>query len=249
MDSRRFEVLQRDREWFHGLRLLQGAWSVVRVDGRGFTRFTEGVFDKPFDEELSRCMIAAADALIVELGGRYAFTASDEISVLLAPSWDLFDRSLEKLVSVSAGIASATFTHSCGKPAHFDGRAWLGTSTDDVVDYFSWRQADATRCALNGWCYWTLRSEGAAPAEATGALNGASVAAKNQMLFERGVNFDEVPAWQRRGVGIWWETFAKSTVSPLTGADVPAERRRLRHEAQLPMKDDYRALVRGLVEP
>jgi hypothetical protein len=41
MNSDQFESLQRSREWFHGLRLLQGAWPVVRVDGRSFTRFTE----------------------------------------------------------------------------------------------------------------------------------------------------------------------------------------------------------------
>lgn len=47
MDNDQFEALQRRREWFHGLRLLSGAWAVIRVDGRSFTSFTEDRFDKP----------------------------------------------------------------------------------------------------------------------------------------------------------------------------------------------------------
>jgi hypothetical protein len=37
-------------------------------------------------------------------------------------------RELEKLVSVSAGVASATFTKESGRSAHFDSRLWLGIS-------------------------------------------------------------------------------------------------------------------------
>lgn len=40
MEANRFEAKMRELEYFHGLRLLQEAWAVVRVDGRGFSRFT-----------------------------------------------------------------------------------------------------------------------------------------------------------------------------------------------------------------
>lgn len=49
MDSDSFELQMRALEYFHTLRLLPGAWVVIRVDGRGFSRFTESRFDKPFD--------------------------------------------------------------------------------------------------------------------------------------------------------------------------------------------------------
>jgi tRNA(His) 5'-end guanylyltransferase len=42
--------------------------------------------------------------------GDYAFMESDEISVLLPRDWDLFDQSLEKAISISAGIASSQFS-------------------------------------------------------------------------------------------------------------------------------------------
>ena len=230
-------------------RVAAASWvvGVVRVDGRSFTTFTEDRFDKPFDERFSSFMVTAAEALINELDGVYAFTESDEVSVLLSPAWDLFDRSVEKLVSISAGVASAAFTHACGLPAHFDSRIWLATTADDVVDYFSWRQADASRCALNGWCYWTLRSEGQSAAKATSALHRASVADKNELLFDRNINFNDLPGWQRRGIGLWWESYQKEGFNPLTKETVPVARRRL--ERDLPMKDEYRQLIRGFTLP
>ncbi|MGH2628388.1 MAG: tRNA(His) guanylyltransferase Thg1 family protein [Anaerolineales bacterium] len=213
---------------------------------RSFTRFTASLFDKPFDERFSQHMVAATEALMSGLGARYAFTESDEISVLLPPQWDLFDRSVEKIVSIAVGIASSVFTFACGPPAHFDGRVWLGTAASDVVDYFSWRQADAARCALNGWCYWSLRKDGMSARHATALLNRTSVGEKNELLFQRGINFNEVPLWQRRGIGLWWESYSKNGLNPLTQQPVRVERRRVHVERELPMKEDYRSLVEGL---
>jgi tRNA(His) guanylyltransferase len=225
-----------------------GAWAVVRLDGRSFTKFTEARFDKPFDERFSQYMVAAAEALMSDFGARYAFTESDEISVLFPPQWDLFDRSVEKIVSIAAGIASSVFTSACGAPAHFDGRVWLGATASDVVDYFSWRQADAARCALNGWCYWSLRNDGMSSGQATNLLNRTSAAEKNELLFQRGINFNEVSLWQRRGIGLWWESFSRDGFNPLTKQSVQVERRRLHVERELPMKEDYRILIAGLAE-
>ncbi|HEV2780035.1 MAG TPA: tRNA(His) guanylyltransferase Thg1 family protein [Actinophytocola sp.] len=244
-----FEAEQRAREWFHSLVVPPGAWTIMRVDGRGFSRFTENRFDKPFDLRFSGMMTATAEAMLAEFNGRYAYTESDEISILLDPTVDLFGRTVEKLVSISAGIASAAFTHAAGEPAHFDSRVWLGTSADDVVDYFSWRQADATRCALNGWCYWTLRQHGKSRQEATKALEGTSTADKNELLFRHGINFNELPTWQRRGLGLWWKTYDRAGYDPLRRIPVTATRRRIHTERDLPMKDDYRELIARLIRP
>jgi tRNA(His) 5'-end guanylyltransferase len=237
---------QRAREWFHGLTAPPGAWIVIRVDGRSFTGLTNKHFEKPFDERFSALMVESARALLVELEGLYAYTESDEVSILLPLSYRGFDREVEKLVSVSAGIASAAFTHAAGFPGHFDSRLWIGTSTDDVRDYFSWRQADAARCALNGWAYWTLRKAGKGVNEATAALHRATESEKHELLFSHGVNFAKLPTWQGRGIGLWWNSVARDGFDPIRQVAVKTRRRGVHVERDLPMRDEYRTLVEGL---
>ena len=229
----------RSLEYFHDLRVLPGAWTVIRVDGRSFSRFTESRFEKPFDIEFHNLMVQTAKALLEELQGIYAYTESDEISILLAPDWDFFDRSWEKIVSISASIAGATFTHAAQTIVNFDSRVWLGVNKSQVVDYFNWRQADATRCALNGWCYWTLRKAGESVGKATSALEGKSVAFKNELLFQHGINFNNLPAWQRRGTGLYWEIYEKEGYNPIEKKAVVTKRRRIKVDEELPMKEAY----------
>jgi len=239
----------RDLEYFHDLRVLPGALPVVRVDGRSFSRLTEERFEKPFDVKFQAHMRAASEALLVGLGALYAYTESDEISILLPADTELFDRKWEKLVSVAAGIASAAFSVALGEPAHFDARIWIGVSLEQVADYFRWRQADAARNALNGWTYWTLRKEGHSVREATAALDGRTTAWKNELLFSHGINFNELPLWQRRGTGLYFKTRLKQGRNPQTGEIVSTERRAVHVDEELSIGDEYGAFVRSFVEP
>jgi tRNA(His) 5'-end guanylyltransferase len=248
MDSDGFEKQMRSLEYFHSLRLLPGAWVVIRVDGRGFSQFTESRFNKPFDLGFHRMMVQTASALLEGLHGIYAYTESDEISVLFRPNWDLFDRSLEKIVSISASIASSTFTHAYGSIVSFDSRVWLGVDKSQVVDYFRWRQADATRCALNGWCYWTLRQAGESARMATAMLDGQSVAFKNELLFQHGINFNELPTWQRRGVGLYWEEYEKQGYNPIQEKEVVTLRRRVKLDEEMPMKEAYEEFIYRILD-
>ena len=247
MDRDEFESRMRALEYFHALKMLPGTWPVIRVDGKGFSKFTAERYEKPFDERFSQCMAKTAEALLVTLGGVYAYTESDEISVLMPRDWDLYDRELEKAVSISAGIASSTFTLAAGEAAVFDSRVWLGATGDLVVDYFRWRQADASRCALNGWAYWTLRKAGQSVRAATRALHEKSVSEKNEILFQHGINFNTVPLWQRRGVGLYWEDYEKVGFDPVKQVEVKAARRRVKVDRELPMKDEYSGFVERLL--
>ncbi len=243
MENNRFEARMRELEYFHNLRVLPQAWIVVRVDGRGFSGFTESRFEKPFDFKFHNLMVQTTQALLDQLGGVYAYTESDEISILFCPNWDFFDRTLEKIVSISASIASATFTLAIGEVANFDSRIWVGTTSAQVIDYFSWRQADATRCALNGWCYWTLRKTGLTAPQATHNLESQGTSFKNELLFQHGINFNELPSWQRRGTGLYWETYEKMGFNPIAQEEVAVTRRRIKVDESLPMKNEYREWI------
>ena len=242
-----FERRMRALECYHDLRVPPGAWIVLRLDGRGFSRFTESRFEKPFDLRFHDLMVKSAKALMTELQGIYGYTESDEISVLFGPGWELFDRELEKILSVSASIAASTFSLGCREPVQFDSRACVTGDRSLVVDYFQWRQADATRCALNGWAYWMLRQSGASAAKATAELHAQSVAFKNELLFQRGVNFNTLPAWQRRGTGLYLEQYDKQGYNPKAKKAVVVQRRRIKVDHELPMKAEYSKFLRNLI--
>jgi tRNA(His) 5'-end guanylyltransferase len=248
MKRKEWELRLRERELFRGLRLVPGAWTVLRLDGRGFTRFTAERFEKPFDERLRDLMIVAARELLADFQGLYAVTHSDEISVVFAPHWELFDRRVEKLVSVSAAVVSAAFSLACGEAVHFDSRVWQGVSLDDATAYFRWRQGDAARCGLHSWCYWTLRRDGLDAEQAARALVGKGKDFQNEFLFHHGINFNDLPAWQRRGVGLCWESYAKAGVDPRSATPTTTERRRIRVELELPLGEPYAQFVHQLLQ-
>ena len=215
-----------------------GNYIIARIDGRNFTRLTKEVcqFEAPFDIRFNRMMVETVKGLVAESGFEivYGYTQSDEISLLFASNATTFGRKVRKLNSILAGEASARFSLQLGQPASFDCRIIPLPNEDLVADYFRWRMEDATRNCLNSWCYWTLRKEGWTAAKAAAELKGKSIAYKNEFLFQRGINFNDLPVWQRRGVGIYWREYEKTGHNPVTGKDVTAIRREVFADYDLP---------------
>ena len=238
-------------ETAHDLCVLPGLHMVARLDGRGFTRLTKVVhsFEAPFDARFRDLMLATAEHLMTDCGFNvvYGYVQSDEISLLFAVGENGFGRKLRKLHSILSGEASAKFSLLLGAMAVFDCRVSQLPSTGHVVDYFRWRNEDAHRNALNAHGYWLLRKQGKSVGEATAALSGLSVAEKNELLFQNGVNFNDLPPWQKRGAGLYWEEFDRPAENPRTGEQVVARRRRVRRDLELPMKDDYSSFLDRLL--
>src|ERR1700741_2933777 len=132
-----------------------------------------------------------------------------------------------------------------GAVATFDCRISQWPSLELVVDYFRWRNEDAHRNALNAHCYWLLRKQGQNIGEATAALQGLSVATKNELLFRHGINFNALPLWQRRGTGLYWGEYDRPAENPRTGEQVVARRRRPRRDLGVALKADHSALLAG----
>ena len=244
------DVKMRQFETAHDFCVLPGIYMVARIDGRSFTRLTKEVhqFEAPFDERFRDHMVATVQHLM-NCGFRaiYGYTQSDEISLLFHRNETLFDRKLRKFHSVLAGEASAAFSLRLGAPACFDCRISQLPTSQLVLEYFRWRQEDATRNALNAHCYWLLRKEQMSMKEATEALLRLSVAEKNELLFERGINFNRVPNWQKRGIGVYWADYEKEGFNPKSGKPTKAVRRRLHADLEIPMREAYAAFVGKLL--
>lgn len=235
----------------HDLCVLPGIQMVARLDGRGFTKLLreKHPFEAPFDPRF-RDMMVETGRHLMDCGFKFVlcYSQSDEISLLFHPDENSFGRKLRKLNSVLAGEASAKFSLLLGEPACFDCRISQLPRVQDVVDYFRWRNEDAHRNALNAHCYWLLRKHGSKPAAAQKQLDGLPVAAKNEMLFaEGGVNFNDLPLWEKRGWALLWKIVVKRATNRKTCEEVDAERRQLVLDLELPMRDEFSEMVRELL--
>lgn len=249
----KFEILDKEmRQYEQSLDqcILPEIYIVARLDGRSFTKLTKETckFEAPFDERFRDMMVSTVKALM-ESGFNivYGYTESDEISLLFNRDDSTFGRKTRKINSVLAGAASAAFSLEAEVPAVFDCRVVPLPTIERVKDYFIWRQEDAHRNSLNSWCYWTLRKEGKSQQEATAMLSGKSVGFKNELLFERGINYNDLPAWQKRGIGVYYKSMTKKGFNPITGETIEAQRRQLFTDHEIMLGEKYGEWVCGFV--
>ena len=231
--------------------VLPEVYVVARIDGRSFTKLTKQTckFEAPFDERFRDMMVGTVRHLMqCGFNVLYGYTQSDEISLLLDKNDATFHRKARKLVSVLAGEASAAFSVQLGKIGAFDCRLCELPTEKLVVDYFRWRQADAHRNTLNAHCYWKLRQEGLNKSEATRLVSGKSIAEKNEMLFQRGINFDKLPSWQKRGSGFYHAEVERKGYNPITKQPVITTRKTIVTDMELPFGEEYGIYINNLLQ-
>ncbi len=230
--------------------MLEGIYIVARLDGHGFTRLTKKDMnlEKPFDVRFRDAMIATLKHLM-DCGFRiiYGYTQSDEISLLFHISDSTFGRKERKLISILAAEASVAFSAQMGRAAVFDCRLVPLPNDDYVVDYFRWRQEDSHRNSLNAHCYWLLRNNGASAANAQKQIAGLSNADKNELLFSHGINYNNLPLWQRRGVGMYFRDEERAGYNPRTKEQVTCLRRTLYLENELPIGEQYAEFIQSIL--
>lgn len=178
---------------------------IVRLDGRAFHSWTKGL-DRPFDEQFHDLMDLTAEMVMEETNAQFAYTQSDEISLLLysdsAKSQIYFDGRVSKILSVTAAYCTATFNALCrsdvcaGKfqkkrPGLFDCRVFEVPTQDEAVNYFIWREQDAVRNSIQsvGQSKFSHKQ-----------LHGKNQNEIQEMLFqEHGINWSKFDSRKKRG--------------------------------------------------
>ena len=176
---------------------------IIRLDGVAFHSYTRG-FEKPLDMKIVNASVEAMKALIKRVqGAKLIYAQSDEISILVndyenfdTQPW--FDKSLQKIVSVSAATATAYFNRymwnvvgvSEKKVALFDSRAFV-LPKEEVCNYFWWRELDAERNSVSSLAQANFSAK---------TLHKKSASQMRGMLFdEKGINWDTLSTLQKRG--------------------------------------------------
>lgn len=175
---------------------------VARLDGRSFSNFTRGMA-RPFDVNMQSAMIHVAGALLDHSDARIAYTQSDEITLVWEStdpkSQIFFDGSVFKMTSVLAGLATSLFTfesqeHWGGRAynlnPHFDCRVFQVPNREEAANAVLWRERDATKNAITmaAQAHYSHKD-----------LMGKNSSDKQEMLFKKGVNFNDYPAAFKRG--------------------------------------------------
>lgn len=174
----------------------------ARIDGRAFSQFTKGL-NRPYDERLSNLMIETTKFLVGETCANVGYAQSDEISL----AWytgnnedkTFFNRRVQKMESVLASLTAAYFMRNITKYLpeeyadrlpHFDARVWGIPTLDEAANYFLWREWDATKNSISmaAQMFFTHAE-----------LNHKNSSEKQEMLWQKGVNWNNYPSFFKRG--------------------------------------------------
>ena len=196
--------------------LMRKMITIIRLDGKGFSKLTKPL-NKPFDTDFSDDMDATAVYLCENIQGiKFAYTQSDEITLVLtdfdnneSQAW--YDYNVQKMTSISASLATAKFNQlrslrkiqaisgtgiSCASEfssyqlATFDSRVFQVPSVDEMVNTLLWRQQDCTRNSIS------MAADALYPHK---LLEGKSGSEKQDLLMEKGVNWNNYQTKFKRG--------------------------------------------------
>ena len=197
---------------------------VLRFDGCHFHTFTKGLA-KPFDYIFRKSMWETMKDLCKEIqGAAFGYTQSDEISLVIidyknrdSAAW--FDYRLSKMCSVGAAMASRFFNNNFRfnvevemkaqltseeykkyakhfDIADFDCRAF-NIPKEEVCNCLIWRQKDSERNSIQA-----LAQSMYSHKQLEGIKNDTL---QNKMFTEKGVNWNDLPTYLKRGAACYWE--------------------------------------------
>lgn len=151
-------------------RCLPNTWIVVRIDGKGFHKFSEKhEFVKPNDKRALDLMVKAAGRVMCEFKEIcIAYGQSDEFSFVFRRDSEMYKRRASKLMTYVSSLFTSSYVFHWPQffdfplkyPPCFDGRVVLYPTTQNLRDYLSWRQADCHINNLYNTTFWALVLKG-----------------------------------------------------------------------------------------
>lgn len=201
--------------------LPKNSYAVIRVDGKGFSKYTKNLV-KPFDLAFTMHMQETAKYLCENVdGAHFAYVQSDEISVVFsdlagADTEMWFGGQIQKLVSVVASMATAKFNwlREESTLAHFDARVHPLDGVGGVLEYVQWRQGDAMKNSVG-----MLASSRFSHRELQGVTTGDRVS----MLAGLGLNWYDLAGSLRQGSLVKQELEEKVTTFTQMGVEKTVE--------------------------
>lgn len=221
----------RKYDFYKNLIVPQGCYFIVRLDGNCFSSYTDQM-ERPFDERFYQAVKESVIEMMEYIPSIYkAHFHSDEISLYFHRDSDWFNRRVEKITSITAGLMSSKFSIRAVKngwgEAHFDSRVLITPNKEDVEEYEKDRRLNAFRGCVNSYAYYKVREVSNA-SKATKKLATLTSKQRQEMLFQEfGINIAKVPNWQRIGMFLSWEEFEKEGYNPQTKQKVMAIRKRV----------------------
>lgn len=213
-----------------GLKLMPLLPVMARIDGRSFHSFTRGL-TRPYDERLSRMLIDTTKWLVQETNAVMGYCQSDEISLCFYASDPavqiFFDGRHSKMTSQLAALTSVYFfrltqerlgVEYAAKMPTFDARVWNVPNKVEATNCFLWREWDATKNSIS------MATRDLYSHQALDGKNGKDM---QEMLFQKGVNWNDYPAFFKRGTYIQRRVVSK----PFTAVELDALP--LKHNARI----------------
>ena len=193
--------------------LLKNTYIVIRIDGKGFTKFTDAhQYRKPNEIKGIRIMVLSAISVMESFPEIFlAYGQSDEFSFAFKKNAKLYNRRHEKILTNLVSQFTSAFVFNWSKvfvngpelkyPPCFDGRVVLYPSFQNLKDYFSWRYVDCHINDLYNTTFWALVQEGKiSKDEAHQKLKGTLSNDKNEILFSQfNINYNNQPEVYKKG--------------------------------------------------
>lgn len=188
----------KDYEKFAEGKLFRNLPIIARIDGKAFHTFTKG-FARPYDATLSEAMRSTTKKLVEDTNAVLGYTQSDEISLLFyndsEDSEIFFNAKHSKMVSVLSSMTTAFFNQRFKHQkedvlAFFDCRVFNLQKGYEIYHYFKWRETDATKNSI---------SMAARAFYSHKEVDGKNSSEKQEMIFQKGQNWNNYPSFFKRG--------------------------------------------------